>query len=174
MKTKDIKRIATIKATGQRFLVAFVNFDTERATLFGQVTQFRGLQFTHAGFQTADLADVEISPVAVTSDLLRSLVAQYIDSRRAAGAKVESGGMRYFDHGTPRERADGLVLSASLRIPRDFPVSEVLRAFGYRVPESDSDEQIAAKLLAYAEEAEAKGQTEDASYILDLAVKFSG
>ena len=171
MLTKDIKRIATVRATGQRFLVLAIDFNTDRITLFGNVRRFYGLQFQHDGFRTIDLSEVEISPVRVTTDVLRSLVEEYIESRRAAGATVDSGRRGYTDHGTPREQADNLYLGSTLRLPGNLV--STLASLGVHAPVPESDERIANRLLALAGEADASGQTADAEYILDLAVKLS-
>ncbi len=83
-------RVATVKATGKRYLVSFIDFKTNKVTCHGEVTRFRGMQTWHEGTKSFMLDSVDIAPEAPkTATLLQELWAQTIESKRADGYEIE-------------------------------------------------------------------------------------
>lgn len=79
------KRIATVKATGERFLVAGLDFRGRKALLWGQMIACRYsrdqtwvLESRHAAGRSVSLDAIEIAPEQlITRDLAKALLAQY-------------------------------------------------------------------------------------------------
>jgi hypothetical protein len=112
--TRD--RIATVRATGRRYLVAGV-FDVERGApkviLRGEVVGFdqQGSRVTSVRTEAPfnlPIAEVALEPTTLTPALLRGLFLQRAQVLREAGRRVEvrttrSGGLVLEDFGTPEE-----------------------------------------------------------------------
>lgn len=87
-------RIATVTATGHRFLVNSIDFRSEKALLWGQVTAARGVNTTHEKAFYVALAEVTITEEPKTEQLVRALWLQYHDSLRAKGHEVWLSGRK--------------------------------------------------------------------------------
>lgn len=142
-------RIATVTATGARYVVIALDFTTDKAMCFGELVSFRGQKRRYNGRQTFPLADVSIEYVSsVPAD---ELLDQAIAARRAAGAVVRvSCRGNGKDFGTPLERARYRVLSAPLVAAMAGPAG------------------LEDALLCLAEEAERKGLSGQVEAILEM------
>lgn len=85
-------RIATETATGKRYIVQSLDFRSNLAYCWGEVTKTSGLSSTHGPSKRLPLASVTISEVAKDSALLAALFEQSLNGLRAEGhVLVESG-----------------------------------------------------------------------------------
>lgn len=78
-------RIATVKATGQRFLVQQLSLDTGRAHCWGHVTSFKGRSTKHTASKHFVLDTVEVTEAPMTEGLAAELFEQYIGALSTAG-----------------------------------------------------------------------------------------
>jgi hypothetical protein len=106
-------RIATVKATGRRYVVERIAFarkpwEADKVFCWGDVESY----FRKGGAARAvhekdgksfARADVDIAEVEVTDALYRGLLAQSAEVRREAGHVVEQRGRNYVDRGTPEQ-----------------------------------------------------------------------
>lgn len=108
----DKIRIATVRATGKRYVVSQLDFRANKAHCWGEVTEVcqngRALQTRHDAQKTFVLDAVTIAEVDRTPELLRSLFDQRIEGLRAQGHVVDDrttrrGNRRVTDHGTPAQ-----------------------------------------------------------------------
>lgn len=91
-------RLATVRATGQRYAVVRIDFGTNRVYCLGEVVRYRGTQTTHAALEKRfELAAVGIEVVAKTEALVLELFAQGV---RAVENKELPGYL------TPEESSD--------------------------------------------------------------------
>jgi hypothetical protein len=77
-------RIATVKATGRFYVLCQLDFRDQLAFCRGEVTRTEGLRTWHAADQQLPLADVEISTVQLTVELVNRMFAQ------AAAAAIQA------------------------------------------------------------------------------------
>jgi hypothetical protein len=83
-------RIATVKVTGKKYLVSYIDFRANKVVCHGEVTRFRGLQSWHEGTKAFLLDVVDIAPEAPkTVSLMTELWNQGIASKRAEGYDIE-------------------------------------------------------------------------------------
>lgn len=122
-------RIATVKATGKRYVVQRIeSWGDEKVFCWGECVSFRGLS---AKFETGRAflpGAVDVAEVDRTADLLASLVAQRIAGLRAAGHVVSMTrtGRTYTDHGTPAQIEARR--EATAKMMADFqPVLDIMR-----------------------------------------------
>ncbi len=94
-------RVATVKATGKKYLVQFIDFRANKVVCWGELVTFRGLGTRHDGTKAFLLEFVEISPEMPKTDALVSeLMEQMFASKRAEGHDLEvrrsnRGNIRY-------------------------------------------------------------------------------
>jgi len=109
----DKTRIATVKATGKRYIVLQLDFRTDKAHVWGEVIEVvqkgRTLQTRHEGQKTFHLDEVIISEVDRTPPMLRELFNQRIEGLRAEGHIIDDhttrrGNRRVTDYGTPEQQ----------------------------------------------------------------------
>ena len=85
-------RIATVKATGERFIVQrlYIAADAKDSKCFtwGQLTSYKGLASKHAPSKTFLLSAVEIKEVRKTPALLAELMEQHVKDLETRGAIV--------------------------------------------------------------------------------------
>jgi hypothetical protein len=82
MTTSNTVRIATVKATGERFVVNSLDFKANTARCWGQVVACAGARTTHeAGGPVFALSDVSVESVARTNALAIKLFEQTMRSR---------------------------------------------------------------------------------------------
>lgn len=77
-------RIATVKATGRFYVLCQICFRDRLAFCRGEVTRTEGLRTWHAADQQLALADVEVSTVQLTVELVDRMFAQ------AAAAAIQA------------------------------------------------------------------------------------
>ena len=76
-------RVATVKATGKRFVVQQLEFSKNpKAHCWGNLVEYKGLSSKHDPSISFDLKDVEISEVPRTIQLLDALFQQTAQERR--------------------------------------------------------------------------------------------
>ncbi len=84
-------RIATVKVTGKKYLVNYLDFRTNKAICWGEVTKIEGLKTWHDKPEKFSLNEVELGPEQVkTSAFLSQLFQQTVDGLKEKGAKVVS------------------------------------------------------------------------------------
>jgi hypothetical protein len=105
--TNNTVRVATVKATGEKFIVNALDFKANVARCWGQVVACAGARTTHeAGGPVFALADVSVETLPRTNALAVALFQQTLASRRAAGHVVTTTRKgNATDHGTPAEIA---------------------------------------------------------------------
>lgn len=69
-------RIATVKASGDRYVVQQVDFRTEKVHVWGEVTSCKNLSMKHAGSLHFFVHDVTITEVDRTQELVFQLFDQ--------------------------------------------------------------------------------------------------
>ena len=88
----DETRVATVIATGERFLVQtlFIGAtpDQSRCNCWGHVTSFKGLASKHEKSRTFRLDAVKVDNVAKTPQLLGELLKQHIEYLRKEGYTI--------------------------------------------------------------------------------------
>jgi hypothetical protein len=83
-------RLATVKSTGKKYIVNFLDFRANKVICHGDVskaTQFGAT--THTGAVTFPLADVVLAEVVKTMDLVDELFMQNINGQKEAGADID-------------------------------------------------------------------------------------
>lgn len=127
-------RIATVKATGKRYVVNQLDFRESKAHCWGEVVEVkqkgRALQTRHDGQKTFLLDAVDISEVDRTPELLRSLFQQHVDALREKGHVITGRGRRLTDHGTQAQ-----VGARQRARARSFAELAPLLALAQRAPE---------------------------------------
>ena len=94
-------RVATVKASGKKYIVQFIDFRANKVVCWGEVATFRGLGTRHEGTKAFLLEFVEIAPEAPKTDaLVTELMNQMFASKRAEGHDLEvhrtnRGNIRY-------------------------------------------------------------------------------
>ncbi len=97
-------RIATVKATGKKYLVSFIDFRSNKVTCWGEVTKRKGLQTWHGPNKVYLLEAVEIGPERAKDEAFVSeLVEQMLTGLKEEGHDVEvrrthRGNIRYQIH----------------------------------------------------------------------------
>jgi hypothetical protein len=89
----NLVRIATIKATGKRYVVQQLDFKTNRAHCWGELMSYdtKKSSRTHEGAKAFDLNEVTIArDVPLTNKLLDELFAQSLEVHKEA---IEAGKM---------------------------------------------------------------------------------
>ncbi len=72
----NTKRIATVKATGDRYIVQQLDMRTGKVHCWGELTAYRGLSTKHGPSITFDRADVDVAESMWTQVLVNVLFAQ--------------------------------------------------------------------------------------------------
>jgi hypothetical protein len=179
-------RIATVKATGERYVVRAVDCSQGSTAAdnvvhcFGHLASWNGtpsglgrMRFLSGRSYKGD--EVTIATVPRTLALARELLEAHVNAKRAQGANVwRTRGGNYRNEGTPLER--GLALLARERaLPgvADFAagLQPIARAMGHEltVPEPTPPAVLQARLLQLAEEAERKGLPGQRDKLLEAA-----
>jgi hypothetical protein len=120
--TNKTWRIATVKATGARYLVQSLDFRANQAFCWGEVVWAQGSRTKHEESKRFALCDVEIAPVDKTPELCAELFEQAVAGRQAAGHVLARSGRKHTtitDFGT-REQIQARVARAE-RFVRDLP-----------------------------------------------------
>lgn len=97
-------RVATVKATGKKYLVSYIDFRANKVVCWGEVTSRRGFATKHEGTKAFPLDCVDIAPEAPrTEELMRQLVDQMLKSKEEEGHDLEvrrtaRGNIRYQIH----------------------------------------------------------------------------
>lgn len=76
-------RLATVKATGERYIVTSVDFGSGKVYCRGELVRARGLSTTHAAARCFTVAAVELATVEKTDALVGALFAQAKSAARA-------------------------------------------------------------------------------------------
>lgn len=83
-------RIATVKATGKKYLVQYLDFRANKAVCWGEVTKRAGLRTWHDGTKAFLLEAVEIGPERPKDEAFVSeLVDQMLTGLKEEGHDVE-------------------------------------------------------------------------------------
>jgi hypothetical protein len=125
-------RIATVKATGKRYVVQQVIFagDKSKVLCWGEVAGHNGARTTHdAEGKKFLLSAVEIAEVEKTPALCAALFQQMVDARREAGHLMVRKGRNVVDYGTAADREAAAALNAAARAVRS-DLASVVRALG--------------------------------------------
>jgi hypothetical protein len=94
-------RIATVKATGKKYIVNYIDFRANKVVCWGEVTKRVGLKTWHGPNKVLLLDAVEIGPEQVKDEaLMQELVDQMIHGLREEGHQVDvrtssRGNIRY-------------------------------------------------------------------------------
>jgi hypothetical protein len=92
--SEDEIRVATVTATGERYLVQTLNIgatpEQSRCHCWGHVTSYRGLSSKHDKSKAFRLDAVKIDNVRKSPALLDSLLRQYIESLRKQGYVIRT------------------------------------------------------------------------------------
>lgn|SRR5574338_331186 len=94
-------RIATVKATGKKYLVQYLDFRANKAVCWGEVTKRVGLRTWHNGTKAFLLDAVEIGPERQKdAAFVSELVDQMLEGLKEEGHDVEvrrtrMGNIRY-------------------------------------------------------------------------------
>lgn len=97
-------RIATVKATGLRYVVQSLDFRANVAFCWGEVVWAQGGRWKHEESKRFPLAEVEIATVTRTAELGAELFEQAVQGRRNAGHVLGRSGRKNItitDYGTP-------------------------------------------------------------------------
>jgi hypothetical protein len=164
-------RLATVRATGRRYVVAYMDFNADPAVAvcYGDVVRGRGLRWTHGETIRFPVADVDVAEVPRTDALFLELFEQSVAVREANGSDVRrTRGGNAVDYGTPRQRAVALIVGG--RNPWPETIRRFAEARGMRgVPERLTGDELSARLFELAVEAERKGLNDQAGVILEWA-----
>lgn len=88
-------RLATVKATGKRFIVQQINFKTDRVHCWGSVSWVGDRASTrHQASKVFDLDDVSLASVTQTSSLVVELFKEYFEELEAANFVVAVTGKK--------------------------------------------------------------------------------
>ena len=83
-------RIATVKATGKKYIVQFIDFRANKAVCWGEVVTFRGTGTRHEGTKAWLLEAVEIgAEEPKTQAIVSCLFDQMIASKREEGHNID-------------------------------------------------------------------------------------
>jgi hypothetical protein len=112
-------RVATVLATGRRYLVVRLSFNgVALVHCCGEVVGYRGARATVArGGKTYAREQVELHDLPATAATMRALAEETIAAHRAAGHVVTVSGRRrqvWTDHGTPAQKALNDELAAEI------------------------------------------------------------
>lgn len=89
-------RIATVRATGSRYVVQQVDFKTNTVYCWGEVTAVkRGTAATHDASKKFPLAEVTLSEVKRTNAFLIELFEQAVEERKSRGLRVAYSGKKH-------------------------------------------------------------------------------
>ncbi|MGD9749435.1 MAG: hypothetical protein AB7W59_00405 [Acidimicrobiia bacterium] len=122
MATNKTTRIATVKATGARYIVQSLDFKSDLAFCWGEVVWVQGTRTKHEESKRFPLAEVEIATVERTPALCVELFEQAVAGRQAAGHVLARSGRKHInitDFGTP-DQIRGRI-ECSERFVRDLP-----------------------------------------------------
>ena len=136
-------RIATVTATGQRYLVESRYFakskrpdDVDKVYCWGELTSFKGLASKHEAKRTFLATAVTVAEVDHTVELLRELFDQRLKGLKEKGVEMtrrvtRTGNIRVTIHGTPEQQAARA--EANARLFEDLaPLAEALRGVSRR------------------------------------------
>ena len=88
----DETRVATVIATGERFLVQTLSIgatpEQSRCNCWGHVTSFKGLSSKHEKSRTFRLDAVKVENISKSPALLGELLKQHIDVLRKQGYTI--------------------------------------------------------------------------------------
>jgi hypothetical protein len=83
-------RIATVKATGKKYLINYLDFRANKAVCWGEVTRAKGLKTWHGPSKSFLLEAVEIGlEQPKTQAFVDSLFFQTIEGQKAEGFDIE-------------------------------------------------------------------------------------
>lgn len=86
----NLYRVATIKATGKKYLVQFIDFRANKVVCWGELVSHRNLASKHEGTKAFLLDSVDIAPEAPrTLALMKELWEQSIASKREEGHIID-------------------------------------------------------------------------------------
>ena len=88
-------RLATVLATGARFIVNCIDFKTDRVLCHGSVVVAQGSRTQHERGVWFPLASVQIATVEKTPAFCADLFNQHVAQLRAAGAVLVSSGRKH-------------------------------------------------------------------------------
>ncbi len=97
-------RVATVKTTGKKYLVSYIDFKADKVVCWGEVTSRKGFATKHDGTKAFLLDVVDIAPEAPrTEALMIELVNQMLDGKIEEGHDLEvrrtrRGNIRYQIH----------------------------------------------------------------------------
>jgi len=164
-------RIATVRATGRRYVVAHIDFtnDDGVAVCYGDVVSGRGGRWRHGETFRFSTDDVAVATVPRTDALFHELFEQSVAVREADGSIVRrTRGGNAIDDGTPQQRAVQILLG--VRNPWPETIRRFAESRGMRgVPERLTADDVAERLFALAAEADRKGLADQAGVILEWA-----
>ncbi len=100
-------RVATVKATGKRYIVCFLDFQSGKVNCYGELIKSKGLATTHGPNKAFLLDAVEVKDVVKDLTLVQSLFEQSVASKREEGHDVSvrvsrAGNIRATDYGKRR------------------------------------------------------------------------
>jgi len=164
-------RIATVRATGRRYVVAHIDFSTDDAGVavcYGDVVSGRGGHWKHGGTLRFPVADVAVATVPRTDGLFCELFEQSVAAREANGSIVRrTRGGNAIDDGTPQQRAVQVLMS--VRNPWPRTIRRFAESRGMCLAEEFTDDEAAERLFELAAEADRKGLADQAGVILEWA-----
>lgn len=85
----NLHRLATVKTTGKKYFVNFVDFRANKVHCWGEVERSKGLKTWHGPAKVFLLEAVDLSEVHKDGWLVQILVDQMIASLREDGHNVE-------------------------------------------------------------------------------------
>lgn len=85
-------RIATVKATGCRYIIQRVDFDVDRVHTWGEVTRFSRTSSRHGASKSFALADVTVADAVKTEALVYALGTQALDNMMRRGLLLDVWG----------------------------------------------------------------------------------
>lgn len=91
-------RLATVRATGRRYIVARLHLPAggpARVQCWGEVTRAHGCRTTHGATLVFDRADVDIADAEKTPALVHALFLQNVEAVRATGVNVTLSGRKH-------------------------------------------------------------------------------
>ena len=100
MKSNKKERLATVKATGRKYFVLYIDFGAEPIVhCWGEVSRYKNLKTYHQkGRQRFKLSDVVIEEVIKDEGLVEELFEQYLRQLKNKGLLITEAGRRCKTH----------------------------------------------------------------------------
>jgi len=141
---KRKQRIATVKATGDRYMVDRLDFEQNLVRCWGEVSEAWTDRTGHQGKKKFPMDEVEVSEVEITSELKKELFAQYVRSLKREGYIIGRKGprskkLKIFGRRSPREveLANELGIDLATASPSDIAtIREIAQDEPERVDDS--------------------------------------